>query len=97
MEARLQARRALELDLREALAKNEFELHYQPIFDLRRRSDRRSSRRCCVGGTQSRGMVSPAEFIPIAEDIGLIIPLGDWVLKRACAEASVWPVMSKLR
>jgi diguanylate cyclase (GGDEF)-like protein len=90
MDARLQARRALELDLWAALANNQFELHYQPLFDLR--ADR-------IGGFEAllrwkhpvHGMVSPAEFIPISEEIGLIVPLGDWVLKRACAEASVWP------
>jgi diguanylate cyclase (GGDEF)-like protein/PAS domain S-box-containing protein len=90
MDARLQARRALELDLWAALANDQFELHYQPLFDLR--ADR-------IGGFEAllrwrhpvHGMVSPGDFIPISEEIGLIVPLGDWVLKRACAEASVWP------
>jgi diguanylate cyclase (GGDEF)-like protein len=90
MDARLQARRALELDLRDALDRNEFELHYQPIYDLTQ--DR-------IGGFEAllrwrhptRGLVAPAEFIALAEEIGLIIPIGEWVLKRACAEARDWP------
>ncbi|HST76790.1 MAG TPA: EAL domain-containing protein [Acetobacteraceae bacterium] len=90
MDARLQARRALELDLWAALANDQFELHYQPLFDLRANR---------IGGFEAllrwrhpkHGMVSPADFIPISEEIGLIVPLGDWVLQRACAEASVWP------
>src|SRR6185437_11337264 len=90
MDARLHARRALELDLWAALANDQFELHYQPLFDLRANR---------IGGFEAllrwrhpkHGMVSPADFIPISEEIGLIVPLGDWVLQRACAEASVWP------
>ena len=90
MDARLQARRTLELDLRDALERNEFELHYQPIYDLTH--DR-------VGGFEallrwrhpSRGLVMPAEFIALAEELGLIIPIGEWVLQRACAEARDWP------
>ena len=90
MDARLQARSALELDLRRALAENQFEVFYQPIFDVAR--DR-------VGGFEAllrwrhpvRGMVSPAEFISVAEETGLIVPLGEWVLARACAEACAWP------
>ena len=95
MDLRLQARRALELDLREALTNSEFDLFYQPLFDLR--ADR-------IGGFEAllrwqhpeRGMIPPAEFIPLAEEIGLIVPLGDWVLKRACAEASGWPAHVEL-
>ena len=90
MDARLQARRALELDLRAALANNEFELHYQPLYDL-------SAER--IGGFEAllrwhhpvRGQVSPSEFVPIAEEIGMIVPLGDWVIRQACQEACAWP------
>ena len=90
MDARLQARGALELDLQRALAENQFEVFYQPIFDVAR--DR-------VGGFEAllrwrhptRGMISPAEFISVAEEMGLIVPLGEWVLARACAEACSWP------
>ncbi|WP_236960581.1 EAL domain-containing protein [Methylobacterium durans] len=90
MDARLQARRELERDLREAVADEAFELHYQPIYDL-------SVERVC--GFEAllrwkhpkRGTVSPAEFIPLAEELGLIIPLGEWVLRAACRQASAWP------
>ena len=50
-----------------------------------------ASRRCCAGATPSAGMISPAEFIPVAEDTGLIVPLGEWVLREACREAAQWP------
>ena len=90
MDARLQARRTLELDLGEALAKDQFELRYQPLYDL-------DLERIC--GFEAllrwrhpqRGLVSPAEFIPLVEEIGMIVPLGEWVLRRACAEATLWP------
>ena len=90
MDEQLQARRALELDLRRALQAGEFELFYQPLYHL---GDER------VTGCEAllrwrhpdRGMVSPADFIPLAEEIGLIVPLGDWVLRTACAEAARWP------
>jgi predicted signal transduction protein with EAL and GGDEF domain len=90
MDARLQARLALELDLRDALNNNDFELHYQPIYNLDR------NRVCGFEALLRwnhpvRGKVSPGEFIPVAEEIGLIIPLGAWVLQRACAEAVKWP------
>ena len=90
MDARLQARRQLEQDLREAVAAEAFELHYQPIYDL-------AAER--IGGFEAllrwnhpvRGPVSPATFIPVAEEMGLITPLGEWVLRKACAEAARWP------
>jgi len=90
MDEQLQARRALELDLRRALQDGEFELFYQPLYHL---GDER------VTGCEAllrwnhpeRGMVSPADFIPLAEEIGLIAPLGEWVLRAACAEAAGWP------
>lgn len=90
MDEQLQARRALELDLRRALQDGEFQLFYQPLYHL---DDER------VTGCEAllrwlhpeRGMVSPADFIPLAEEIGLIVPLGDWVLRNACAEAARWP------
>lgn len=90
MDEQLQARRALELDLRRALQAGEFELFYQPLYHL---GDER------VTGCEAllrwrhpeRGMVSPADFIPLAEEIGLIVQLGEWVLRRACAEAANWP------
>ncbi|HWL03970.1 MAG TPA: EAL domain-containing protein [Xanthobacteraceae bacterium] len=90
MDARLQARRLLELDLRRALAAGEFELFYQPLVNVNSNA---------ITGFEAllrwrhpqRGMVSPAEFIPLAEEIGLIVPLGEWVLRQACAQAATWP------
>jgi diguanylate cyclase (GGDEF)-like protein len=90
MDQRMQARRKLELDLRRALVDGEFELHYQPFVNLDRNE---------VIGFEAllrwrhpeRGMVSPAEFIPLAEETGLIVPIGEWALRRACREAIGWP------
>lgn len=90
MDAAVQARRALELDMREALARGDFELHYQPMLDVARGS---------ISGFEAllrwnhpkRGLISPAEFIPLAEETGLIAPLGEWVLRSACNEAASWP------
>ena len=90
MDARLQARRALEIDLREALAAERFELYYQPLFDFKR--NRIGSFEALLRWNHAvRGMISPAEFVPIAEEIGLITQLGEWVLNRACQEALRWP------
>jgi diguanylate cyclase (GGDEF)-like protein len=90
MDARLKTRRALEADLKQALVQGGFEVHYQPVLDLA--GD-------LVTGCEAllrwrhprRGMVSPAEFIPLAEETGLIIELGEWVLRKACADAAKWP------
>ena len=90
MDRRIQARRILELDLRKAFANGEFELFYQPLVNLNTNA---------VAGFEAllrwrhpeRGMVGPAEFIPLAEEIGLIVPLGEWVLRQACSEAMRWP------
>jgi diguanylate cyclase (GGDEF)-like protein len=90
MDASMRARRALELDMRQTLTDGGFELYYQPLVDLHSNE---------VTGCEAllrwrhpeRGMVSPAEFIPVAEDTGMINELGDWVLRTACAEAASWP------
>jgi diguanylate cyclase (GGDEF)-like protein len=90
MDLRMQARRALELDLRNALVGGEFELHYQPLIDLKRGTV--SSFEALLRWNQPRrGMVPPADFIPLAEETGLIVPIGEWVLRRACADAATWP------
>jgi predicted signal transduction protein with EAL and GGDEF domain len=90
MDARMKARRALELALRKALANDEFELYYQPTVNLDRET---------VDGCEAllrwnhpeHGLIMPADFIPIAEEIGLIVPIGEWVIRRACQDASAWP------
>ena len=90
MNALAQARRTLEIDLRQALANGEFELHYQPLFHLA--ADH-------VGGFEAllrwkhpaRGYISPVEFIPIAEETGLIVQIGSWVIQEACHQAARWP------
>ena len=90
MDATMQARRALELDLRRALANREFEVHYQPFIDLR--SNRVSGFEALLRWNHpTRGRVSPAEFIPLAEETGLITEIGTWVLKQACTDALTWP------
>jgi len=89
MDARAQARRILELDLRAALQRNEFEVYYQPIRDVA--SDSVVAFEALVRWNHSlRGMIAPANFIPLAEETGLIIPLGDWVLRQACVDAAGW-------
>jgi diguanylate cyclase (GGDEF)-like protein/PAS domain S-box-containing protein len=90
MDARMKSRRALEFDLREAIMCGGFELHYQPVISF---ADSRITGCEALLRWQHRtqGMIPPAEFIPIAEETGLIAPLGEWVLRTACAEAAKWP------
>jgi diguanylate cyclase (GGDEF)-like protein/PAS domain S-box-containing protein len=95
MDAQVKARRILEMDMRQAIIDGAFEVYYQPCVSLRDNS---------ITGCEAllrwrhpeRGMVSPAEFIPVAEDTGLINQLGEWVLTTACAEATTWPDDIKL-
>ncbi|QAU50494.1 EAL domain-containing protein [Bradyrhizobium guangzhouense] len=95
MDASAKARLSLEQDLRQALVNGGFEIHYQPLVNLHSG---------VVSGCEAllrwrhpeRGMVSPAEFIPIAEDTGLINEIGDWVLRTACNEAATWPAHVRL-
>jgi diguanylate cyclase (GGDEF)-like protein len=95
MEKQANIRRELEGDLRIAIAEGGFEIHYQPIVDLRSNE---------ITGCEAllrwrhpvRGMVSPAEFVPVAEETGLIEEIGQWVLRTACAEAATWPANIRL-
>jgi diguanylate cyclase (GGDEF)-like protein len=90
LDARMKARHQVEADLRVALAEQQFELHYQPIVDLRS-----GEVKCCEALLRwhhpTRGTVPPAEFIPVAEDCGLIGQLGHWALRQACLTAAGWP------
>jgi diguanylate cyclase (GGDEF)-like protein len=87
---RAQQRRQIETDLRLAIENDEFELYYQPLFDL-------AENRICSFEALLRwnhptlGMIAPADFVPIAEDTGLIVPIGAWVIRQACTEATHWP------
>jgi diguanylate cyclase (GGDEF)-like protein len=90
MNARMQTRGQLERDLQSALANGEFELFYQPVVSLKD-NNIKSFEALLRWHHPTRGLVSPAEFIPVAEEMGLIIPLGEWVLRTACAEAATWP------
>jgi diguanylate cyclase (GGDEF)-like protein len=95
MEETVRTRRALEIDLREALAKDQLEVYFQPLVQLEPRR---------VSGFEALlrwhhpvlGMVMPGRFIPIAEETGLIAPIGEWVLRRACQEALRWPANTRI-
>lgn len=90
MDQQLQERMLLQQELREALGKNQFVLHYQPFVDVNTR---------IVTGCEAlirwrhptRGQIPPADFIPLAEDAGLIVQIGAWVIETACAQAAAWP------
>jgi diguanylate cyclase (GGDEF)-like protein/PAS domain S-box-containing protein len=95
MGAAADARLALENELRRAVAQNEFELHYQPIVDTK-------TRRICSAEAlirwrhPTKGLIPPDHFIPLAEDTGMIAPIGMWVLRTACSDAAAWPANVKV-
>lgn len=90
MEAQIEARHTLEADLRKAIEGEEFELHYQPLYDL-------GQQKICGfeallrWNHPTRGRVPPMEFIPLAEEVGLVVDIGRWVIRRACRDAMDWP------
>ncbi len=95
MDARMKARRELDMDLRKALANGEFRLHYQPLVNIQN-NEITAFEALLRWNHPIRGLVPPAEFIPIAEETGLIIPLGEWVLRGACQETANWPTNIKV-
>jgi len=95
MDAKMKTRRELEMDLRGALVNSEFELYYQPLVNLK--TNEISAFEALVRWNHPvRGLISPADFIPVAEETGLIIQLGEWVLRRACMETAQWPAHIKV-
>jgi diguanylate cyclase (GGDEF)-like protein/PAS domain S-box-containing protein len=90
LDAGITARREIESDLRDALARDEFELLYQPIVDIRD-NEIVSLEALLRWHHPRRGTVLPAEFISAAEESGLIVPIGEWVIRQACSDAAKWP------
>jgi EAL domain-containing protein (putative c-di-GMP-specific phosphodiesterase class I) len=90
MDTRMKARRELEMDLRTALANHEFELHYQPLVNLQT-NEITAFEALIRWNRAGHGIVAPIDFIPVAEETGLIVAIGDWVLRQACQEAVKWP------
>jgi len=90
MNEQMQGRRVMELDLRKALPAGEFELYYQPVVNLE--SNEISGFEALIRWNHpEKGQVPPSTFIPLAEEIGFIVPLGEWVIRQACLAAARWP------
>jgi diguanylate cyclase (GGDEF)-like protein len=95
MELTARQRRAIEIDLRRALQRNEFELHYQPVVKIA--TQEWSGMEALIRWKRPSGeIVSPTDFIPVAEDVGLISSIGEWVLRTACKDAMTWPRDTRL-
>jgi diguanylate cyclase (GGDEF)-like protein len=90
MDLQMQTRRIMERDLRKALPSGEFELYYQPVVNLVN-SEISGFEALIRWNHPENGLVSPASFIPLAEEIGFIVPIGEWVIRQACATAALWP------
>ncbi|HVY42980.1 MAG TPA: EAL domain-containing protein [Hyphomicrobiaceae bacterium] len=90
MDERMQARRALEMDLRAAVINGEFELYYQPIINVDR-NEPSGFEALLRWRHPQRGIIQPSEFMPVAEETGFMIPVGEWVLQEACEQAAKWP------
>ncbi|BEV45323.1 EAL domain-containing protein [Afipia carboxidovorans] len=90
MDEKAQARRALELDIRNAMTRNEFDIYFQPIVDIK--TGRTVTCEALLRWPHTeRGMVPPNEFVSVVEEMGLITELGTWVLHKACSECTTWP------
>jgi diguanylate cyclase (GGDEF)-like protein len=94
MDLRMQARRQMEFDLREAVAQNQFEVFYQPL--MKGDEGILGFEALVRWRHPTRGLVGPSDFIPLAEEVGLIPAIGRWVLQRACADAAGWPAKLKV-
>jgi diguanylate cyclase (GGDEF)-like protein len=95
MSAELEARNMLEGDLRYAIASCQFEVHYQPFFDVQ--TGRRRGLEALVRWRHPiKGLIPPDQFIPLAEETGLIVPLGEWIIRQACDDATSWPADTKV-
>jgi diguanylate cyclase (GGDEF)-like protein len=90
MDLQMQTRRTMELDLRKALPAGQFELYYQPVVNVAS-NEIRGFEALIRWNDPERGMIAPATFIPLAEEIGFIVPLGEWVIRQACVAAAKWP------
>jgi diguanylate cyclase (GGDEF)-like protein len=95
MTAEVDARHRLENELRDALAREQFELHYQPVVDVMTRAPR-GAEALIRWRHPTKGLIAPDRFISLAEDTGLIVQLGAWILQKACADAASWPSHIKL-
>lgn len=89
------SQRSAESELRDAIAREEFELHYQPVVNVKTRQ-LHGAEALVRWRHPTKGLIAPDHFIPLAESTGLIVPLGEWILQRACADAASWPSHLKL-